>query len=387
MIRMTAEIELLQGSGEINTESITISPSGNNISADVADVVGFRKAGSNPFLIGISRLDSGATYSGGEGYFIGSYASDAEGNFINPKYYTLTFEIEDIDSQEKTLNFSIIFDTYYNAYPKRIQCLVTRVPKEGTSYTKSYPTQENNSSIFTFYDEDYNGNIPLDVEKVIVSVRMYGWSMPNYPLRIQGIYTGIKLYIDRRNMLSLSAPIKDRSDNEQPSYGIISNSGSLSLIDSTGEIKEYARMKLLKPDLDVQLTLEDTLTKKTQSIGKFKTYTWTYNNKNFEVDIELKDDLERIQELKSSKMPLQASSMNLFEIYTWIINKINEQTLDFTFIIDNATQTLLLNIECEYPYLENGNYWEQLTKLCNIAGIHVYENANKEIVVHSDFGG
>lgn len=373
MIRMTAEIELLQGSGEINTESITISPSGNNISADVADVVGFRKAGSNPFLFGISRLNSGATYSGGEGYFIGSQAADAEGNFATP--YTLTFSIDDLDTSN--INFSILFDTYNNAYPNTIQGIVYA---DGAKVGDLHIVHSQTLCAFI-----YNGTV--SGSNIEFRITISDWSMPNYPLRIQGIYTGIKLYIDRRNMLSLSAPIKDRSDNEQPSYGIISNSGSLSLIDGTGEIKEYARMKLLKPDLDVQLTLEDTLTKKKQSIGKFKTYTWTYNNKNFEVDIELKDDLEQLQELKISKMLLQQNPMTFFEIYTWIINKINEQTTAFTFIIDNSTQDILSNIECELPYLENGNYWEQLTKLCNIAGIHVYENANKEVIVHSDFGG
>ena len=373
MIRMTAEIELLEGSGEIDTSSISISPSGNNISAGIDDVVGFRKSGSNPFLFGISKLGSGATYSGGEGYFIGSQAANENGTFATP--YTLSFYIDWIDTSN--INFSILFDTYNNAYPKNIEGAVYN----GNSYVGDLNINQTGTlCIFT-----YNGE--LSGYSAQFRITIHDWSMPNYPLRIQGIYTGLKLFADRRNMLSLSAPIKDRSDNEQPSYGIISNSGSLSLIDGTGEIKEYARMKLLKPDLDVQLTLEDTATGKKQSIGKFKTYTWTYNNKNFEVDIELKDDLERIQELKSSKMPLQANSMTFFEIYTWIVNRIRQQIDNFRFVIDSSTQTLLSNIECEYPYLENGNYWEQLTKLCNIAGIHIYENADKEVIVHSDFGG
>ena len=374
MIRMTAEIELLQGSGEINTESITISPSGNNISADVADVVGFRKAGSNPFLFGISRLNSGATYSGGEGYFIGSQAADAEGNFATP--YTLTFSIDDLDTSN--INFSILFDTYNNAYPNTIQGIVYA---DGAKVGDLHIVHSQTLCAFI-----YNGTV--SGSNIEFRITISDWSMPNYPLRIQGIYTGIKLYIDRRNMLSLSAPIKDRSDNEQPSYGIISNSGSLSLIDGTGEIKEYARMKLLKPDLDVQLTLEDTLTKKKQSIGKFKTYSWSYNNKNFDVDIELKDDLEKIQDSIEEGFALQNSSMNFLQIYNWIKGKIETLYTSFVFKeLDIETQSVLTNISCQYPYLDVANLWEQLSKLCNIAGLHIYENENKEIVVHSDFGG
>ena len=374
MIRMTAEIELLQGSGEINTESITISPSGNNISAGIEGVVGFRKAGSNPFLFGISKLGSGATYSGGEGYFIGSQAADAEGNFATP--YTLTFSIDDLDTSN--INFSILFDTYNNAYPNTIQGIVYA---DGAKVGDLHIVHSQTLCAFI-----YNGTV--SGSNIEFRITISDWSMPNYPLRIQGIYTGIKLYIDRRNMLSLSAPIKDRSDNEQPSYGIISNSGSLSLIDGTGEIKEYARMKLLKPDLDVQLTLEDTLTKKKQSIGKFKTYSWSYNNKNFDVDIELKDDLEKIQDSIEEGFALQNSSMNFLQIYNWIKGKIETLYTSFVFKeLDIETQSVLTNISCQYPYLDVANLWEQLSKLCNIAGLHIYENENKEIVVHSDFGG
>ena len=377
MIRMTAEIELLQGSGEINTESIIISPSGNNISAGIEDVVGFRKSGSNPFLIGISKLGSGATYSGGEGYFIGSQVADEEGNFETP--YVLSFSIDNLDPSN--INFSIVFDTYNNAYPKTIYIRLY----ENGSFLDTAGRFNVSSPIFVFSSDFFSYITGNTVE---IRVTINDWSMPGYPLRIQGIYTGIKLYVDRRNMLSLSAPIKDRSDNEQPSYGIISNSGSLSLIDGTGEIKEYARMKLLKPDLDVQLTLEDTLTGKRQSIGKFKTYSWSYNNKNFDVDIELKDDLEKIQDSTEEGFALQNSSMNFLQIYNWIKEKIETLYTSFVFKeLDTETQSVLTNISCQYPYLEVANLWEQLSKLCNISGLHIYENENKEIVVHSDFGG
>lgn len=374
MIRMTAEIELLQGSGEINTESITISPSGNNISADVADVVGFRKAGSNPFLFGISKLGSGATYSGGEGYFIGSQAADAEGNFATP--YTLTFSIDNLDTSN--INFSILFDTYNNAYPNTIQ---GSVYADGAKVGDLHIVHSQTLCAFI-----YNGTI--SGSNIEFRITISDWSMPNYPLRIQGIYTGIKLYVDRRNMLSLSAPIKDRSDNEQPSYGIISNSGSLSLIDGTGEIKEYALMKLLKPDLDVQLTLEDTLTKKKQSIGKFKTYKWAYNNKNFNVDIELKDDMEQLQNNISDGMEKESNEMTFLQVYNWMVSETSSKSSNFIFAqLDNKTESVLSNIKCSNIFVNSGNLWEQFTKLCNIVGIHIYENANKEVIVSSDFGG
>ena len=87
-------------------------------------------------------------------------------------------------------------------------------------------------------------------------------------------------------------------------------------------------------------------------------------------------------------MPIPASSMTFLEIYNWIIDKINTNLPSLTFRpLDASTQNLLSNIQCQYPYLDTASFWEQLTKLCNIVGLHIYENENKEIIVYSDFGG
>lgn len=370
MIRMTAEIELLAGAGEIQTDSISITPSGNNISASIADVVSVRRSGSNPFLFGASKLGNGEVFSSGEPYFIGSELSDDKGNFETP--YTLSFSIDNLDTSN--INFSILFDTYNNAYPKTIRGEIY----DGSNLITTLTVVQNETLFIFSYASSITGdNINF---KVIIN----DWSMPKYPVRIQSIYTGIKLFADRRNMLSLSAPIKDRSDNEQPSYGIISNSGSLSIIDGTGEIKEYARMRLLKSNLDVIILLEDTLTKKKQIIGRFKTNKWVYNNNNFQVDVELKDDLEELQNIKISNLIFQKTEKTFFEIYEYIISNITNFTIKS---LNNNTENLLKNIVCKYPYLESGSAWQQLDKLCDITGLHIYENANKEIIVYSDFGG
>ena len=374
MIRMTAEIELLKGSGEINTQSISISPAGNNISADIADVVSVRKTGSNPFLFGISKLGAGATFSGGEGYFIGSTPSNSSGNFTTP--YSVSFEIFYDGVSSVTPNFSMVFDTYNNAYPKNIT-----VSYVGES--QGTPIQfVNETPYFVFNSSE---EITLNSNhKITFTVTISDWSAAGYPLRIQGIYTGLYIYGNRQNMLSLSAPIKDRSDNEQPSYGIISNAGSLSLVDGTGEIKEYARMGLLTTDLDVSLTLEDTITKKHQSIGKFKTNKWSYDNMNYEVTIELKDDIERLQNIKYSGDPL-AGNRTFISIYWNLI--IGLSSYGYTIITDGFARSILDNISGNHIYLDSGTYWEQLTKFCDIVGLHIYENENKEIIVYSDFGG
>ena len=382
MIRMTAEIEIYPSNGgEIQTDSVSITPDpqGTNVSAAIGDVVSMHKSGSNPFIFGASKLNNGEVFSSEEDYYIGKQLSNSEtGAFTTP--YVLTFDVKYKENVSVSPSCRIIFDTYYNAYSKNITVDLYR----NGSFLDTSSAITNASPYFIF---NLGYEISVTTSDVIeFRETMSDWSMPGYPLRIQGIYTGLSIYGDRRNLLSISAPIKDRSDNEQPSYGIISNAGTLSLVDGTREIKEYARLGLLTQDLDVQLWLEDTQSKKKQSLGKFKTEKWSYDNINFEVTIDFKDDLEYLQDYNSNGLVLQAESKTFLDVYNWIKEQIQNSGLVYNFQLDIDTLNLLSNISCQYPYLEKGNYWEQLNKLCNIVGMHIYENYDKKIIIYSDFG-
>lgn len=379
MIRMTAEIELLEGSGEIQTNSISITPDGNNISADIAEVVSVRRAGSDPFLFGVSTLGSGATFSSGENYFIGSEMSDENGDFATP--YVLTFSILCQQEAGTTIspNFSIVFDTVHNAYPSSVTVAWDSGTSQGSSTTALV------SPYFVFNTDE---EITLGQNRTIgFTVTMSDWSLPKYPLRIQGIYTGLYLYFNKRNLISISVPIKDISDNEEPSYGIISNEASLSVIDGTREIKEYARIGLLTNDLNVNIFLEDTNSKKIEEIGNFKTEKWSYNNISFEVNIELKDELEKLQNLQIGTIQNSNEDRTLYDVYLLLTNLINEN-LDnkFNFYMDDKSINTLKKIHGKTLYLEQDTAWNQLTKICDLTGGHIYET-NKKVIVTCDFGG
>ena len=382
MIRMTAEIEIYPSNGgEIQSVSIVPEPEGTNVSASIGSVVSMHKSGSNPFIFGASKLNNGEVFSSEEDYYIGKQLSNSEtGAFTTP--YVLTFDVKYKENVSVSPSCRIIFDTYYNAYSKNITVDLYR----NGSFLDTSSAITNSSPYFIF---NLGYEISVTTSDVIeFRVTMSDWSIPGYPLRIQGIYTGLSIYGDRRNLLSISAPIKDRSDNEQPSYGIISNAGTLSLVDGTREIKEYARLGLLTSDLDVQLWLEDTQSKKKQSLGKFKTEKWSYDNINFEVTVEFKDDLEKLQNYTYNGTALKSNSFNFLQIYNLLKEKIEETEDSYSFgELDISTSYVLSEISCLYPYLESGSFWEQLTKLCNIAGIHIYKNDKEKIIVYSDFGG
>lgn len=80
MITLTAKINLLSGDNsklQLGSDNL----SGNNISRDLSKVVGVKKDGSNPFIIGASKLGDGSTFSNGVDYFIGDHLSNENGDF------------------------------------------------------------------------------------------------------------------------------------------------------------------------------------------------------------------------------------------------------------------------------------------------------------------
>ena len=388
MIRMTAEIEIYPSNGgEIQTDSVSITPDpiGTNVSAAIGDVVSMHKIGSNPFIFGASKLNNGEVFSSEEDYYIGKQLSNSEtGAFTTP--YVLTFDVKYKENVSVSPSCRIIFDTYYNAYSKNITVHLYR----NGSFLDTSSAITNASPYFIF---NLGYEISVTTSDVIeFRVTMSDWSMPGYPLRIQGIYTGLSIYGDRRNLLSISAPIKDRSDNEQPSYGIISNAGTLSLVDGTKEIKEYARLGLLTQDLDVQLWLEDTQSKKKQSIGKFKTDKWSYDDINFEVTVELKDNLVRLQDNIMD---------NQFELYyypttdgnyvisdvnaLYIFSKLKTFTENLGFIVRELTDSennFLTNFTIKKFYLLKDSIWNQWNKFSVITNCHIYE---KDKTVYYNF--
>ena len=61
---------------------IQFSDSGNNISANMSNIINVSNVVRNPFIIGKSKLGDGATFSVGERYFVAKqYSADTTLNF------------------------------------------------------------------------------------------------------------------------------------------------------------------------------------------------------------------------------------------------------------------------------------------------------------------
>ena len=130
MITLTAKINILSGDNKaLSLGSNNLS--GNNISGDLSKVVGGKTKGSNPFIIGASKLGDGSTFSDGVDYFIGNQLSDDNGNFATP------YKIE-INSEKPLNSLTFAFDKVNNRHPNKIKVFgIGRTEKNEVVFTKN----------------------------------------------------------------------------------------------------------------------------------------------------------------------------------------------------------------------------------------------------------
>lgn len=212
--------------------------------------------------------------------------------------------------------------------------------------------------------------------------------------------------IDRKNLLSMSAPIAERSDFKLPSFGIISNAGRIEFSDPYGDVLKYADNGLLISGLECEMFINNTLYQKQQKIGTFETDQWDYDNDNKTVSVTLKDDLEEWQYINveavsyDARNPQEKPLMWVYE-YLWkltsnrnsyvnangetITARGNYNMLSF-YELDENTKAVLNETYMQYPLLESGSLWQQWTKLCQACQLHIYKNRDGVIVCRYNGG-
>ena len=354
MIRITAKINIGENGGILNT--VTSSQSGINVSSSLNEVIGHHEQIQRPFILGRSRLGGGDCFTKKTNYFISRQLSDANGNFAQNV-------VINISGSDITL-LTIIFNKRDNEFPRSI--LV-----DGEA----------------FYDDDPTWSIKLngeDTHTIIIS----NWNKPNSPMVISSIYTDLSIDLDETNLLDFERTIMDRSDISKPSFGIISNTGSLSFIDKDGEVADYIAQQLISSQNIVSAYLENTETGAKEQIAYFNTEKWSYNNSQSLVDVQLKDDLEDWQNINVAEIYFDLKSQQsktLKYFYEYLHEKTPPKYNMLSFEeLEEKTKDILQNTTIQYPYLEKGSLWRQWSKLCEVAQLHIYKKNNRTVCVYGE---
>ena len=348
MIRITAKINIGENGGELNT--VTSSQSGINASSSLNECIGKHEQIQRPFILGRSRLGGGDCYTKKANFYIGSIASDGNGNFPQDKNYVINVSGSDITQ------LTIVFNKQKGEFPRSI--LV-----DGEAH----------------YDDDPTWTIPL-MSANTHTITISNWNKLYSPMVISSIYTDLSIDIDNSNLLSFERTIMDRSDISKPSFGIISNTGSMSFIDKDGEIADYIAQQIVSSENVITAFLENTKTGAKEQIAYFNTQKWSYNNSQSLVDVQLKDDLEEWQDINVpaiNYVPTVSTSQTAEWFYRYLLSKTPEKYKMLSFEeLDSATQAVLSGTTILYPLLESGSLWSEWDKLCQLCFLHIYKRSD-----------
>jgi len=332
-MNFTTEIIIKSGDNPITSYSSFSEP---NAISDIARL-DTKSQGAKPFFLGISELGTDTLWDITE-----KYSGFVSKNFTN-EYGVLSLTLLVIGTSAFD-NFIIIFDYVSQQW-------ATELTVDGTTY----------------YNDDVNfiWTGTSDTSHTIVIKK---WNKPLYPIKVTSILTGISLIFDRSNMKTMVSGSQSMSDNKLPTYGVISQYGSIEAVDKYGKVKELSELRLLKNNLDVIMKIDDTV------ISKYKTNSWDYTYDNNTINIEFNDEL-----LDWQNIIFEYNNLDLDVTALYVFNKLNT-AIGNVITITTEVSDMLEDIKIKYFHISKDSVWNQLNKLCNISQLQIYKNENGDIV-------
>lgn len=359
MITITARINVSESSGG-TIKSADSNLSGNNVSADIKHILGKRSVNiGNPFILGLSKLDSGATYADNLPYFIGAQLSDSNGNFAQS--YKITISGSDISTA------IIVFDTENNRHPNTLIV-------DGE----------------VVYDDDPQFELAFANASDTHTIEIRNWNTANAPLIITSIYADVNIDINKNNLIAFNSDILDRANVQYPSFGIISNSASLTFADFNEQVLDLITQQILHSGIKVEVWLNNDISNTQEQVCLMETRELSYDNDNRQVQVSLKDNLEEWQDINIEPVnynPLKPQSQTAEFFFNYLYSQTPNKYSMLSFDkLDEETQNILSNTTIEYPVLENGSLWDSWQKLCELCMLHIYVDYEGKTVVKYNNG-
>lgn len=174
-----------------------------------------------------------------------------------------------------------------------------------------------------------------------------------------------------QNLSNIEFTSRDRRDAQLPSWGIMSNSGTLEARDDNGVLKQYAKDGLLEnATIDIYLNVNSRKEHK----GKFVITGAEENRQTALVELEFEDVLKSWQ---SVQMPVYYYPYYPRQIYANdILQYIAESSGFIVNYADEQTENRLKKLYVEFPTLEEGSLWAQMTKICEVGSCYIYSDDN-----------
>ena len=327
--------------------------------------ISYKKSDLDPFILDHSELDNGREYT------------DIYNGLVS-NCVTLDRYMEDFYNKGVSGYLVNNYDsTLYYDYGYKITIKGKNIKSFTVEFDKSvgyYPTYMMLGSQSVYMNDDYTFTHLVDSsssggqEYKLVIILM---SKPNVPVVIKSItIDDVQTFSSQNSLISFKRGSQSVQDFTLPSYGVVSNYGSISFIDTPSkQIYNLINNGYMDTELDVRLFIDGNV------VGTYKTNNdWNYNTYSNVVTVTFDGYIEKLQ---NSYLHCIAKSRNAFELLQEIISKIpNSFEFDYS-----DCEDYLKTISMPFSYLSNDTCWQQLNKIANIAQLYVYNDNNGVIKI------
>jgi hypothetical protein len=190
--------------------------------------------------------------------------------------------------------------------------------------------------------------------------------------------------LDLRCVKDIDMSILDRQDISLPSYGIISNGGSLTITDAYETLISAVVNKSVSKGSNINIVLKNTLSNYTKRIGTFYIENMDYDSDTKIFKIDITDGLKDFQELPISQINYdfdnESFDTNMEEMWGEIKAKIKEANPSTIFAeLDDDTSEHLKQIIIPFKYMDGDMAWSILDGFAQATQTHIFSNNNGEV--------
>lgn len=249
------------------------------------------------------------------------------------------------DSQQ---NSNGNYDYYSNIEIKAVSSInkiVISFGNDGVFPTKIYVNGDlyTNNSSMAILELDYNllNNATIEFEDL---------NLPNSQVKIGSLTSIVNLMFGRNN--GLTQVSTEGVSDSLPYYGIISYSGSVSIIDKDEMLQLFNDLGLLY-DVAVNIYKNNTLCYTFYSNNEIE-----INNVTKEFTINLIDNIESLQDYKTT-FPLYFPNMSGYQLFQELCSKFG-----YPVILAQDVYQLLQNIYIENVLIESDSWWNIWQSFC-----------------------
>lgn len=336
--------------------------------------------GANPFIVGLTKVGTGATFTASTNGYDGYASKVATSEVWYDEYEKhLGYKIPNdglritVTSSENIEMLTLYFDKFSNAYPVRM--------------TLDYGT----------YHEDVDNYSPrmfafkLDGSSNVAVITLLSWSQPNSIVRLTGLLDGLEETYDRSNNLQRVSVKMQSTASDLPEYGCIGKTDSIALYDNDYQIRQLAERGFLNKGLPISVYVNNNLVSSYSSSAD-----WNENGK--EISVSMEDEImnwDAIQ-LDLAEPPRVYVGVNTFSenradnLWELLISTLKiagvEVDMGGEYLgrleVSTATVTHLKNIRLGIWYQpEQLNLSEFVNNICTLGQINIYIGFGDKIVI------